>query len=495
MKKLFRRKFKNIAMIIFTTLIIIFSSSFIFPFHLHTAGTYAQSPGILQNILLGDISIAEIRKLLLDSLERLSSVIKDAGGEFREVGDSLENNANKVIKEIDKTFGNRLDKTIRQLNETEKKVFEDIGRVIQENENATEAIIKGAGKEARRAIFEGDIAAYNSLYSLPCRNKIPRIVYIEPDEVIVNNDDPFVKIRGNFLDIGSESKVKVDGIETNIIARNNNEIAIAIPEKILNNLDDSKLLSISLTLYKTTVIPVVCWARDSIINSPLQTSVKLTPQVKYNIEGYIEGNYEKITPEEVKEDIQNFPQRRTKVIDENCGVNETIRRDFLIEKGWEIIDKTFTEISANCGTSLEGIDFQGNRAVVRTRLKGCGYTTVRGPFGAILYKDCNGRGWHEYDLTLIGRRRTIIPEKRERISLPKETFNISGTSGQTTFTDIRHTSANTNLRDDNWYYTATIKGTRGRKQISPVQVNTNLPTAVNVTSKMENGILSIRILK
>lgn len=457
-----------------------------------SSGIVQTPSGILQNSLLGDLSIGEVRKLLLDVLDRFNSSLRDAGTEIRTSGNSLEANAKDIIKEIDQKFGNRLDRTIKQLNAIEKAFFEDVGRTIQATENSIIAIQKNAGEEARQTIFEADILAYNSSYSLPCRNKIPRIVYATPNQVIVKNDDPFVKIRGNFLNIGSEAKVFVDEVETKVIARSSDEISLQIPDSILNDVSDVKLSSISLALYQTTVTPVICSAKNSLMENPLQISVKLTPQIVYQVEGFIEGSYASITPESTKENVQDFPQGFREIIDEDCTINETRRVEYSIPDGWEIIDKKYTELSSRGSSYLEGIDFTGNRAVVRIRLIGK-YTSVRDPVLGIGKDFCDSRGSLKYDLTLVGRQQISTPEIVTRVALPRETFKITGSPGQTTFADIRHLSANAGLRDAEWYYTATVIGTVGRKIVPPVQINTNLPTEANLTSKMENGILSISI--
>jgi hypothetical protein len=97
-------------------------------------------------------------------------------------------------------------------------------------------------------------------------------------------------------------------------------------------------------------------------------------------------------------------------------------------------------------------------------------------------------------LTIIGRQQqAIVPEQTISRTLPKEEFRIIGNPGQTTFSGIRHSQANSNLKNLRWYFKAEVTGTIGRRIIPPTQIDSNIAQTDKVKSRMENGILSIEI--
>ena len=453
-------------------------------------------PGILQQILLGDISVSNVRAALIQALEKLQESTRTAGDEARKTGDSLEKNGKNIVKEIDERFGNRADILIRRLDDSERKFIQDVGKTIVLTNQASQDLVLKTGEQARLTLFEADILAYNTSYSLPCRPKVPRLVYVADTPIIVGNQLPAVRLKGNFLDQGKLYEAKINGISSKVVARAANELTLEIPDSVLDSVSAPQLVQVSIKTQQTTYIPLICIPRVTDVPSPIQTAVELQPQKTVSVDATIGGNYIVRKPPETKTENAEFPQEREHVIDENCAINETRRREYLVPQGWTIQDVRFNgPFSANGGSHKEGIDIYPDKVVVRVRLKGKGYRTIREPFtGAILYRDCNGRGWLDFSITMIGTKSTTQTFDPQTIVITDERQAIQGSPGQTSFV-VRHSMAGRSLPEASWRYTLTVNRQIGRKVMPPIvlsdQLQTHLPTSTATT--MNDGTLSVQI--
>jgi hypothetical protein len=451
--------------------------------------------GIIQQILLGDISVSNVRAALIAALEKLQETTRTAGSETRKTGDSLERNGRNLIKEIDDKFGNRANIIIRKLDDSERKFMQDVGKTIVLTNKASKELIDGSGNQARLTLFEADILAFNTTYSLPCRIKSPRVVYVVNTPIVIGDQLPAVKIRGNFLDQGRLYIATIDGTITKVLARSANEIILEIPDSILDSITAPKLSQISIKTQQTTYFPLICIPRITDIASPLQTTVELQPQKTISFESMIDGNYILRKPPETKTDTAEFPQSAVNVIDNDCGINETRRVEYPVPSDWSIQDVKYSEHSAGGSSYKEGIDIYPDKVVVRARLIGKGYRIVREPItGAILYKNCNGRGWLNFSIIMIGKKSTTQTFEPQTISMPQERQSIQGALGQTSFV-VRHSMAGRSLPEASWRYTLTINRKIGRKVMPPIvlsdQIQTDLGT--NTATTMNDGTLSVQI--
>ncbi len=451
--------------------------------------------GIIQRILLGDISVGNVRAALIQALEKLQETTRTAGDEARKTGDSLEKNGKNIIKEIDDRFGQRADTLIRRLDDSERKFMQDVGKTIVLTNQASKELVKGMGEQARLTLYEADILAYNTSYSLPCRSKVPRIVYVANTPVIVGDQLPVVKIRGNFLDQGKLNGATINNVSSKVLARGANELTLEIPASVFESVVAPQLYQVSINTQKTTYVPFICLARLADAIPPLQTTIELQPQKIVSVDSVIGGNYILRKPPVTTTETAEFPQQRVNVIDENCSINETRKVDYAIPQGWSIQDVKQTIFSANGGSYIEGVDIYSDKAVVRVRLIGKGYRIVREPItGAILYKNCNGRGWVNFAITMIGKKETIQSFDPQTITIPDESQSEQGAPGQTSFM-LRHSMGGRSLPEASWRYALTLKRKIGLKTMPPIilsdQIQTNLQT--DTTTMMNDGNLSIQV--
>jgi hypothetical protein len=452
--------------------------------------------GIIQKILLGDISVSNVRAALIQALEKLQETTRTAGDETRKTGDSLEKNGKNIVKEIDEKFGNRADILIRRLDDSERKFMQDVGKTIVVTNQASKELIEGSGKQARLTLSEADILAYNTSYSLPCRAKVPRIVYVADTPIIVGDQLPAVRIRGNFLDQGKLYEANINGISSKVLARGANELTLEIPDSVLDSVTTPQLFQISIKTQQTTYVPLICIPRVTDVPSPIQTTVQLQPQKTISVDAMIGGNYIVRKSPETKTETAEFPQPKEHVIDDNCGINETRRREYLIPQGWSIQDVRFNGPFSTGGSSYkEGIDIYPGKVVVRVRLIGKGYRTVHDPvFGEVLYKDCNGRGWLDFSVTMIGTKSTTQTFDPQTITITDESQSIQGTPGQQSFV-VRHSMAGRSLPEAAWRYTLKINRKIGRKIMPPIVLSDQIQTdlATSTTTTMNDGTLSIQV--
>jgi hypothetical protein len=459
-----------------------------------------------------NMTIGELRKLLIDVLQELQKVLDASGENFKKVGESLEANITNIIAEIDRKYSHLLDKTIQSFSSAEKQFFLDASDLVKQTRDSAIKVEKVGGQEARKTIYDTDILSYNTLYSLPCREQIPRIVYVDYEDegkvIVKNENSPFVRIKGNYFNIGPvPPSIFVDAVRADATV-SNNEILVQIPESVLNTIANERLAHITFRLYskkKRTIGPLTvpgCFFNTTLMDRPLEVGIILSPQKLYQINGYIEGNYEEVIPASGGDYIyREFPQGRHEMIDDNCDINESRTQEFNIPDDWEVNDTRHNTIDTWGSSYFERIEIIRNRVIVHARLIGQGYDIppevcnflgcIPIPLGS---RTCRGRARYLYDLTIIGRKQqAIVPEQRISRTLPKEEFRIIGNPGQTTFSGIRHSQANSNLENLRWYFKAEVKGTIGRRIIPPTQIDSNIPQANKVKSRMENGILSIEI--
>src|SRR5208283_179597 len=236
-------------------------------------------------------TVLAVRDLLQTALDGLDNTIKSAGGEVKSAGDSLQANAQNVIADINATLGSKLNLTFDKLDKQEQQLVADAQLLTKQINVATNSVINNAGAQARFAIAEADITAYNTSYSLPCRDQTPRFVYAQPAEIRVGADRPEIKIRGNFLAFGDAPQVTVGDTPGSIIARSDNEMLVQIPQKVLDGINVERSVAVSATPYaqRRTNLWVYCYSSTKKLDHPLSVATVLKPKVSIMIVGTIHG--------------------------------------------------------------------------------------------------------------------------------------------------------------------------------------------------------------
>jgi hypothetical protein len=212
-------------------------------------------------------------------------------------------------------LGKRLQDTLDELEESERQLMEDARQLADQLNHSSANLVLMSSSEARRVIADADITAYNASFSLPCREKIPRIMYVHPEVIRTGIDDPEIRIRGNFLDLGSNPNVKISGVAAKLIARSRNEVVVKIPEEVIKETVSSGAVPIELHLNRSAPWLWCFFEREIPLDTPLSIGVKLRPQTSYEITGRIGGKYigfekEPFVPEYYREDQNcdaNFP--------------------------------------------------------------------------------------------------------------------------------------------------------------------------------------------
>jgi len=78
----------------------------------------------------------------------------------------------------------------------------------------------------------------------------------------------------------------------------------------------------------------------------------------------------------------------------DCGVNTTDTRRYCLPDSSSIGNFETKIVSANCGSNIVSSKLDGNCVAVTYNLRGCGYDNL------IIAKNCRGRGWLEYVISL-----------------------------------------------------------------------------------------------
>ena len=206
----------------------------------------ALDAGLTVGIILGQINV------LLDDL---ATSARDLTQEMRAIVGDVEGSTSQLISEIDDTLGNRLDDTLDQLNESERRLMTDAQSTIFALERSIQAIREGSDESIKTSLWEASIVAWDAEHSLPCIERVPRLVYATPSSFRIWPDyskpgdpsysDPedrrklIVKLRGNFLNF-APPLVAVDGNSATVRDFNHNEIIVELPESVVERARESK---------------------------------------------------------------------------------------------------------------------------------------------------------------------------------------------------------------------------------------------------------------
>ena len=131
----------------------------------------ALDAGLTVGIILGQINV------LLDDL---ATSARDLTQEMRAIVGDVEGSTSQLISEIDDTLGNRLDDTLDQLNESERRLMTDAQSTIFALERSIQAIREGSDESIKTSLWEASIVAWDAEHSLPCIERVPRLVYATP---------------------------------------------------------------------------------------------------------------------------------------------------------------------------------------------------------------------------------------------------------------------------------------------------------------------------
>ncbi|MGF9565038.1 hypothetical protein AAIH70_16100 [Neorhizobium sp. BT27B] len=424
------------------------------------------------------LTVMAVKTALEDALKAFNSAINTAGNEVRSSGTSLATNAQNVIVDMNDQLGGRLTMSISQLDGLQRRLADDAIVLTRQIQQATLAVTNAAGEQTRQTIFEADITAYNASYSLPCRTLTPRIVYANPSALRRGSDLAEVRLRGNFLDIGENPTVKIDGKAADIIARSRNELVASIPKEVIDSISDTRSLPVAVRIdqAKRTNFWVYCYDRNTEMDSSLSTAIIVKPELYYNIHGSISGMYDVYDP-------WSHTFRYSKS-DDDCGANYDDTQQFCAPDGYKLNPSGpfgIAKYSANCNSSIGDPQIAGARCVtVPAHLGGCGYRNF------YLGRECRGRGFFEYDVTVNAQVAT-------RSAIQTYEFDHSSNGSVQRSFQATHPSAINPLPNVAWQYSIVVDIKEGTKTIKTISAGTGSPNPEGVVSRMVDGTVYIEV--
>lgn len=430
----------------------------------------------------GPLTVGLVRQTLLDSIGKLDTTLANATGNLKAAGFSLEGNARGLISDIDARLGSKLDYTFDRLDKTERRLMEDAQTLIEKLEISAQAVIGETSKAATKIIGDADILAYNTLYSLPCRSQVPRLVYATPEILHSGYTLPEVTLRGNFLDLGAEPVVTVDGAAARVLGRTANTLHLQLPSSVFPGNRKSHSVTIKLRpteLRKRCLLGVLPKENKQPLSRDLTMSVLLHPPTTAVISATltpIVGRLETIsTPYELNVGTGN-----------DCDGNFDATRTFCLPDGWGgrlVIGNPYSGPhvrSANGKGGIQSTNLAGDRCIrIEARVIGNGYDNY------YLVKDCKGRGWLHYSGDLHG-------EREIQVDGPASLSTAEGVIPVRTNFILPYQGDLGPLKASEWRYSARLDLYRGDAvPIRTIEVSNVDPNVAGLTSRMESAALHI----
>lgn len=428
------------------------------------------------------LTVLAVKGALEESIQSMREALASTTHDIQSIGNSLQANAQNVILDIDRSLGSKLEYTFSRLDASELRLMEDAQALTEKMRLATNSILTNTGEEARKTIVEADIAAYNASYSLPCRDAKPRIVASFPARLIAGRDSPKMTLRGNFLKQGPEPIVTINNIESRILERLDTALSIEIPQSIIDSAPDGELFISAKVenleeLDRTPILWGVlgCWtSKKPVTAKPIALTI-LEQGIRYKISG--SATIEYTSYREAPEPTQKFRNTGSSKCDDSYRVD----KQWCILGPGTVVRADISVLGANCSSAFEGTTASGDRCILaQGKVAGCGAN--RGPFNTWL--GCKGRGWLNYDITLI--RKEPYQEMTDAALLSKE-----GKPFESSFSFDMPASlgyANPIPR-----YTVQVEKLKGKTLIESYSISHANPNAGPVTSRVSQGVISIEI--
>ncbi len=351
------------------------------------------APASAQGALLTGAGVAAA---LSAAIDRFRAAIAQAGDEVRSAGNSLQANAQNVLQDLNNALKDRMGQAITALEAQERRLAEDAEALTKQLEQATERVAAKAGEEARRTIVEADIAAYNTMYSLPCRDQRPRVVAAFPGEIITAQSEPILTLRGNYFDQGASVAANVGGRPATVVERLATSLRVRLPDEVAPaSLDMPRTVSVEVTGLqtkdRTLWFGLACRERE-VPAAGVAAALTIEPQITHGVQGTMRTFH--MVEHQTPEASRNFSREGS----DKCDDSFPVTVNWCSENTAAVSTRAALKVnSANCGSGIQSSNPSGPRCVVvDARVQGCGATP--GPFDAWL--GCKGRGWLDYDITL-----------------------------------------------------------------------------------------------
>lgn len=426
----------------------------------------------------GLVTVGAVSAALSSALDQFKAAIAQAGDELRGLGNSLQANAQNVLQDMNKIMKDRMDQAVGSLDAQERRIVEDAEALTRQVQKATDALLRRAGDEARQTIVEADISAYDALFSLPCRDLRPRIVAAFPGEIVASQGQPVMTLRGNYLAQGGALTASVDGKVARVVERLDHSIKIELPETIapptLSGVRTASVQVAGLAVLDRTLWFGLVRREKSVPQAPVAAAITIRPQVKWSVSGRIRSTH--LVESSRPEPVRKFSRTGNDHCDDSfdvgtqyCATDENAVRT----------TGTLSVTSANCGSNAGAVQPSGPRCVlVPGHVQGCG--ADRGPFNTWL--GCKGRGWLNYDLTLIVTTKSRVEAGSTNIEVAP---SVTDRSWSFSFPPAGDQAQ--------YEYEATIQKTQGDEVLNRWTVSGANPNAGPIKSRVADRALAVEL--
>ncbi|MER9684686.1 MULTISPECIES: hypothetical protein [unclassified Mesorhizobium] len=397
----------------------------------------------------GLLTAAGVIEGLNQALDGMRSALNEATNDAKSVGNSYQANAQNVISDINKAFTDNLNLAADKMSEQQRQLVGNGERLISLTQEATEELTKKNFERARSLMIEGDIVAYNTSYSLPCRTTKPRVMLVDPVAIQADQEAPIIHVRGNFLLQGKEFSVKIGKEEAQILQRSDTEIDFAVPPTVLQDAKAKQVaVSASIVGLKTITRKIRfilgCSERFSNLDVTPTVQFLIDPPITYHLKGTLTTSH--FVPSVIADLKGHFESTGNNHCDDSYSADQNL---CLVQKSGTIDHVELSNQSANCGSGIGPVNPSGDHCVfVGGHVQGCGAN--RGPFHTWL--GCKGRGWVKYDYQLY--RKELVQEEADHVDIEKE-----GVTGETLFSFPFPSASG----DKQYTFTVVVQKLRGDK--------------------------------
>jgi hypothetical protein len=375
------------------------------------------------------------------ALSQLQQVIAQAGSEVKSAGNSLQANGQNLVTDINNQILGKLSDDIDKLSGAERQMADDAIALTTQINAFTRDAIHLTASQARFVLGDGDIVAYDALYALPCREKAPRVVYVNPESIKSGAQTGQIRIRGNYLNLTSAKSIKIDGTDVIPASWSATDIVAVVPSASIERVHEPIPISISIPAAKRGAgfLCGIFGSQKTASVAALSASVTIIPKTRIDISGQIAGDfqgYDYLDPS-----VHLYNQS------EDCDASYDWDQNQCLPADYELIPTnmtSFQKVSANCNSVIGDPTPSGNRCVfIHYHVGGCGYSV--GVFGIKIA--CKGRGWVDSYLQLHGR-------KTKRVPMQNFTIAGSGDGSQTSFSFPYPNGSS--LTEPHWNYQVTV---------------------------------------
>jgi hypothetical protein len=427
---------------------------------------------------VGALTVLGVKDALVSTLQEFRQALNEATQDAKSVGNSLQANAQNVIRDIDVMLGKKLAYTFDRLDAQERRLADDAERLTALIRDSTEALTRKNYERARVLIADADILAYNTSYSLPCRTTRPRIIAISPN--VLNSDDeaPVVRIRGNFLMQGEGLSIKVDGTAAELQQRSDNEIAFLIPQIVMQkarNKQTAVTASVQglIPIQRSISLLLGCRESRGRLDAIPSVGFLIDPATVFRVSGNL------VTTHLVNSVVPDLEGRFERTGSDRCDDAFSVDQNFCLVGAGKFHHVDIWNQNANCGSAIGPVNPSGDRCVfIGGQVRGCGAN--RGPFNT--WVGCKGRGWVKYNYKLWRQDATRVETGRSQVEK-------SGIPGETSFSFVFPGATSS----PEYLFEIVVEKIRGGRVLERRSLSHAKPTVDNWVAKVDQGMMTVQV--